>query len=125
CFTTYNEPHIGHAAIAMLEALGYEVRFPRAGCCGRAMISTGLMPDAIASADGVLDQLLPMLDDPRVRGIAVCEPSCLSAIKEDWLQMKLTTPLESRRRLASCAWLVEEFVDRFWSEHPRRRPMRA
>src|SRR3954453_21747865 len=42
CFVTYNEPHIGIAAIEVLEALGYEVRLPSVGCCGRAMISTGL-----------------------------------------------------------------------------------
>ena len=31
CFTTYNEPHIGRAAVGVLEALGYRVVLPDVG----------------------------------------------------------------------------------------------
>ncbi len=125
CFTTYNEPEIGRAAVEVLEACGYEVRLPRIQCCGRAMISTGLLAAAIASADSVLETLANELDDPRVKGIVVCEPSCLSAIKDDWLQLKTKTSLASRHRVADHSWLAEDFVDRFWTEHPVRPTFRA
>src|SRR5689334_21359000 len=78
CFTTYNEPHIGHAAIAVLESLGYEVRLPRVNCCGRAMISTGLMEEATQTSARTLQTLIRETSDPRVIGVVVCEPSCLS-----------------------------------------------
>jgi FAD/FMN-containing dehydrogenase/Fe-S oxidoreductase len=125
CFTTYNEPHIGRAAVEVLEALGYEVLFPDVGCCGRAMISTGLLPDAIATIDRAIAQLKPILRDPRVKAVVVSEPSCLSAIKDDWLQLKVHTSLEHRKDLAQRSWLVEDFVDRFWGDHPQCPDLRS
>jgi FAD/FMN-containing dehydrogenase/Fe-S oxidoreductase len=118
CFTTYNEPHIGMAAIELLESLGYQVLLPRVGCCGRAMISTGLLPEAIASADATIAQLQPFVDDPNVRAILVAEPSCLSSFKDDWLRLKMKTPMPLRARLAEKSFLVEEFVEKFWANHP-------
>lgn len=119
CFVTYNEPEIGRQAVAVLEALGYSVELPKVGCCGRSMISTGMLAEAIRSADTVLAQLKPFIEDPAVKAIVVCEPSCLSAMKDDWLSLKLQTPIALRRQLAAKALLVEEFVERFWSEHPQ------
>jgi len=118
CFVTYNEPRIGQHAVAILEKLGYRVAFPRVGCCGRSLISNGLLADAIAAADAVLTQLAPLINDPAVKAIVVCEPSCLSAMKDDYLTLKLKTPLELRRKLAAKAMLLEEFVENFWAEHP-------
>ncbi|MGC4032794.1 MAG: FAD-linked oxidase C-terminal domain-containing protein [Tepidisphaeraceae bacterium] len=118
CFTTFNDTHIGHAAIDVLEKLGYEVLFPQVGCCGRAMISTGLLPDAIKSADATLKQLKPFINDPNVRAILVAEPSCLASFKDDWLQLKLQTPKALRQKLAAKSFLVEEFVERDWQKHP-------
>jgi FAD/FMN-containing dehydrogenase/Fe-S oxidoreductase len=118
CFVTYNEPNIGMAAIELLEKLGYEVLLPDAGCCGRSMISTGLLGEAINSIDAGIDRLRTFIDDPDVRAIVVAEPSCLSAIKDDWLQLKVRSPLELRRKLAEKSFLIEEFVDRFWDAHP-------
>lgn len=125
CFTAYNEPRIGVAAVRVLEALGYSVRVlpGRAGfegCCGRAMISTGCLVDAVASIDRTLEILAPAIDDPRVVAVVTCEPSCLSAIKDDWLQLKVDTPIERRRTLAAKSFLVEDFIEARWAEHPDR-----
>jgi FAD/FMN-containing dehydrogenase/Fe-S oxidoreductase len=127
CFTTYNDPRIGLASERVLRKLGYKVELrprsgecsgPSGGCCGRAMISTGLLEDAAHTADATLEALRPAIEDPRVAAIVVAEPSCLSAFKDDWLQLKLRTPIELRRKLAAKAMLVEEFVDAKWNEHP-------
>jgi Fe-S oxidoreductase len=118
CFTTYNEPHIGQAAILLLESLGYTVELPKVGCCGRSMISMGLLADAIRTADATLTQLRDYITDDQVKAILVCEPSCLATMKDEWLQLKLKTDKSLRRQLASKAMLVEEFVERFWSTHP-------
>lgn len=120
CFTMYNEPGIGLASRRVLEAFGYEVRLVNAGCCGRAMISTGLLPDAISAADRALDKLRPLVEDDRVHAILFAEPSCLSAIKDDWLNLKLRAPRALREQLARMSWLPEEFLDHRWKNHPRR-----
>ena len=57
CFTAYNEPHVGLAAVKVLQSLGYAVDVVDAGCCGRAMISAGLLPDGVAAAERALAQL--------------------------------------------------------------------
>lgn len=126
CFTTYNDPRIGLAALRVLARLGYEVAIlpgtegAWTGCCGRALISTGLLDEAVESADRTLKMLLPMSMDARTVAVVACEPSCLSAIKDDWLELKLRTSKQRRVALAAKSFLVEEFVDRAWDDHPTR-----
>ena len=44
CFTTYNNPEVGIAAVRVLEAAGYRVELAGLACCGRPAISKGLLP---------------------------------------------------------------------------------
>jgi glycerol-3-phosphate dehydrogenase subunit C len=41
CSTQYFEPHIGAAAVQVLEANGFEVIVPRQNCCGLPLLSNG------------------------------------------------------------------------------------
>ncbi|MEK6703384.1 MAG: FAD-linked oxidase C-terminal domain-containing protein [Planctomycetota bacterium] len=120
CFTMYNEPGIGRAVKRVYEALGYTISLANAGCCGRAMISTGLLPQAADMIDATLARLKPFIEDASVRAILVAEPSCLSAIKDDWLQLRLQTPLALRKELAAKSFLPEEFLSRGWDDHPTK-----
>jgi Fe-S oxidoreductase len=124
CFVTYNEPHIGQAAASVLEALGYAVELPVAGCCGRPLISTGQLEQAIRVADKSLRAMHRTIHDPGVVAIIVLEPSCLSAMKDEWLKLKLSTDLATRQRLAAKAVSIEEFVEQRWEQHPAK-PERA
>ncbi|MCW5765938.1 MAG: FAD-binding protein [Phycisphaeraceae bacterium] len=119
CFTPYTESRIGLAAVRLIERLGYAVDVADAGCCGRSMISVGMLESAIDTADRTIERLRPAVESPDVAAILVLEPSCLSAIKDDWLQLRLAAPIHVRRRLADKAMLVEEFIDRHWDRHPR------
>ncbi len=125
CFTSYNEPHIGLATRQVLEACGYRITLANAGCCGRAKISLGLLETAIAEADRTLTRLEPLINDPAVKAILFLEPSCLSAIKDDWLSLNLRTPLTLRRALAAKSYLAEDFLDKHWEAHPTRPTFRA
>ncbi len=120
CFTAYNESDIGVAAGRVLARLGYRVVLADAGCCGRSMLSVGMVAQAANVADATLARLMPLVSDPNVKAILFLEPSCLSAIKDDWLALKCATPLESRRLLAAKCFLAEDFVDRAWADHPQR-----
>ncbi|MBV8781784.1 MAG: FAD-binding protein, partial [Phycisphaerae bacterium] len=118
CFTAFNESHIGRAAIHVLEALGFRVNLVDAGCCGRAMISMGLMDQARIA----IDRTIARLDRHLQHGekLLVCEPSCLSAIKDDWLQLKLSFGNPLRRYIADQSMLVEQFVAPYLKNHPLR-----
>jgi Fe-S oxidoreductase len=52
----------------------------------------------------------------RERAVAVvgCEPSCMSAIRDDWLELRMGVDRGRLRELASRSYLVEEFLDRRW-----------
>jgi FAD/FMN-containing dehydrogenase/Fe-S oxidoreductase len=134
CFTVYNESHVGLAARRVLVRAGYDVLLPgsnwqradgapAAGCCGRSMISVGMLPQAIATIDATLASLRPLIDDDHVKAVLFVEPSCLSAVKDDWLELKCATPLDVRRRLAAKSFLVEEFLERAWDAHPAREAL--
>jgi Fe-S oxidoreductase len=103
----------------VLDAFGYEVLFPRVGCCGRPMISTGLLASAVAHADSTIGALLNCIDEEEADAVLFLEPSCLSVIKDDWLQLKLQSPFADRKRLAEKSMMVEEFLHLFWESHPR------
>src|SRR5439155_26520638 len=49
-FVTYNTPEIGRAAVELLEAAGYRVVLVDKKCCGRPLISKGMLTEAPAHA---------------------------------------------------------------------------
>jgi Fe-S oxidoreductase len=119
CFTMYNEPGIGLATRRVLNAFGYQTQLADVGCCGRAKLSLGLLPGAREEIDATIARLAPLAMDASVRAILVAEPSCLSAIKDDWLQLKLASPIALRRAIAAKAMLPEQFLGANWETHPR------
>jgi Fe-S oxidoreductase len=80
-FTNHYDPHIGIAALEVLEKGGCGVHVVRPGCCGRPLISQGLLKEAREHAAKVVEGLFPIAS--RGEKILFCEPSCLSAVKED------------------------------------------
>ncbi|MCH7791304.1 MAG: FAD-binding protein [Planctomycetes bacterium] len=118
CFTMYNEPDVGLAAIRALTSLGYRVELANAGCCGRAAISNGVLGDAIRMIDRTASRLIE--SSPDDRPILFLEPSCHSAICDDWLSLKLKMSIDQRQLLAERAMLVEDFIEQRWGAHPMR-----
>ena len=107
-FAEFNDPHIGRAAVAVLEAMGYAVELPRRRiCCGRPQISRGLLADARRLGRQQLDELAPYA----AAGISIVglEPSCLLTFRDEYLDL-----LGDRRApaVASASLLFDEFVAR-------------
>ena len=50
CFLNYNYPQVGQAAVSLLEAAGYTVELADKVCCGRPMLSKGLLDEAREAA---------------------------------------------------------------------------
>jgi FAD/FMN-containing dehydrogenase/Fe-S oxidoreductase len=106
-FTNHYEPEIGVAAVEILERGGCDVNIVRPACCGRPLISQGLLGQARTGAAKLVHALFPIAD--RGEKILFLEPSCLSAVKEDAPSL-LRDDLARKARVVSAAcMLFEEF----------------
>ncbi|WP_181020005.1 FAD-linked oxidase C-terminal domain-containing protein, partial [Nonomuraea typhae] len=81
-FTTYTEPHIGQAAIELLQQAGWTVQLASTGCCGRSSLSKGLLDQAKAQAGALITHL-----DQSPGPIVGCEPSCLFTLRDEHRQL--------------------------------------
>lgn len=81
-YTEFNRPEAGIAACQVLHALGYEVIPISGACCGRPLISKGLLAEAKAAATSLTHKLHAFAE----QGIPTIylEPSCHSAVTDDY-----------------------------------------
>jgi Fe-S oxidoreductase len=107
-FTNHYDPEIGAAALQILRKGGYDVSVARPGCCGRPLISQGLLSDARVAAERVVTGLLPLAE--RGEKILFCEPSCLSAVKEDAPSLLRGDLQRNARTVADACMLFEQFA---------------
>jgi Fe-S oxidoreductase len=109
-FTEYADPAIGLAAAAVLEAVGVPPRVVRHGCCGRPLISQGLLDEARDLAAHNARRLF----DAASRGEALVflEPSCLSAVREDGPDLLRGETRRQARVVADASVLFEEYLER-------------
>lgn len=124
-FTTHNEPQIAQACVSLLESLGYSVGVELMSDFGRAAISVGNLDHAVRDANATLERLKPLIEDENIHALLIPEPSCLSAVCDDWSDLRLDHSPELIGKLIAKAALPETFVDRFWDRHPRRMTPRA
>ncbi|MFG0245236.1 MAG: FAD-binding and (Fe-S)-binding domain-containing protein [Phycisphaerales bacterium JB052] len=119
-FTTHNEPSIALATLSVLDMLGYGVGVEPVSDLGRAAISVGHLGHAVRDANATLERLKPMIEDDSILALLIPEPSCLSAVCDDWADLKLSHSPELIERFIAKAVLPETFVERFWDRHPHR-----
>jgi Fe-S oxidoreductase len=110
CFTTFNEPHVGRAAVEVLERAGYYVELANPICCGRAMISKGYLHQARELAREQLPGLARRVaDGTPILGL---EPSCALTLADEWPE--LVPGPEARAVAAAVAladpWLAERIA---------------
>ena len=106
-FNNYLHPDSAKAAVAVLEAAGFEVIVPRTSlCCGRPLYEFGMLKLARKK----LEQVMKQLDQPLRDGIpiVVLEPSCASVFRNE---AKNLLPFhEHTRRLQTQTYLLGEFL---------------
>jgi FAD/FMN-containing dehydrogenase/Fe-S oxidoreductase len=106
-FVTYNTPEIGRAAVELLETGGYRVVLVDRKCCGRPLISKGMLDVAREHAVFNVAKLAPYAR----RGVAIVglEPSCLLTLRDEYVDLLRT---DDARIVAEHAALLEQFLIR-------------
>lgn len=102
----YHEPHIGMAAVKVLEAAGFEVVLARGRmCCGRPAFSRGLLDAAVKMGRHNVALL-----EREYAGLPVIflEPSCLAMFLDEYRQFKIP----GASQLAERCFSFEGFLDR-------------
>lgn len=108
-FTDYFHPAVGRAAVGVLERAGATVSLAAGACCGRPLISQGLLDDARAQAARTVEALRPMVEGGRP--LLVLEPSCLSALREDLPSLLRGPARDNARRVAEAAVSLEAWLE--------------
>ncbi|HQH66749.1 MAG TPA: FAD-linked oxidase C-terminal domain-containing protein [Candidatus Hydrogenedentes bacterium] len=111
-FVRYNEPHIGIAAVTVLEAAGFEVVLPKGRKdCGRPAFSVGRLDMAKRLGThnaALLRERYP--DDP----VVFLEPSSFAMFKQDYRELGVPHASE----VAPHCYLFEEFLFTVLEEAP-------
>jgi FAD/FMN-containing dehydrogenase/Fe-S oxidoreductase len=108
-FMKYYNPEIGTAALAVLQAAGHPADLAPNVCCGRTLISKGLLGDARELAARNTERLTGAAT--RGAKIVFCEPSCLSAMREDAPSLLRGDLQRQARLVAQACVLFEEFLE--------------
>lgn len=110
-YTNYHHPELGWAACQVLGAAGWKVLVERQQvCCGRPMISKGML----ARARHMAEHNLAALADHARQGIPIVglEPSCLLTLRDEYLEF---FPDDERAQVvAGQSYLLEEFLTAEW-----------
>jgi Fe-S oxidoreductase len=109
-FTNFFEPHVGASAIAVLQRVGCSVVLGPRGlrCCGRPLISNGMLKEAVANARHNVERLYDWARQGRP--ITTCEPSCILTMKDDYpalLKRELRSQAET---VAGVCFTIEELL---------------
>jgi FAD/FMN-containing dehydrogenase/Fe-S oxidoreductase len=109
-FTNHYHPSIGLAGCDVLERLGRVVHLAPNVCCGRPMISQGLLDDARRHARENVLRLHPLIE--RGLDLLFFEPSCLSAVREDAPDLLRGDDRRRARDVAERCCLFESWLER-------------
>jgi len=104
-FSNFYEPGVGVAALKLFQALGFRVKLADLGCCGRPLISAGLLSRAKVQGNELVSRLKTFHPEAP---IVVLEPSCYSTLKDDYLD--LVDDREGARAVADRVFTLEELL---------------
>ena len=104
-FNNFNTPNVAVATTRLLERLGYHVLLVNKRCCGRPMISKGMLGEAKNNAVWNVDQLAEYAE----RGVPIVgmEPSCLLTLRDEYPDFLRTN---DAKLVARNSFLLDEFL---------------
>ena len=104
-FNNFNTPNVAVATTRLLERLGYHVLLVNKRCCGRPMISKGMLGEAKNNAAWNVDQLAEYAE----RGVPIVgmEPSCLLTLRDEYPDFLRTN---DAKLVARNSFLLDEFL---------------
>ncbi len=110
CFINHNLPHVGRAAVEVLEHAGLEVVIAHNSCCGRAALSQGLLSKPRDWAVKNLAELGRLVDEGY--DVLFIEPSCLSAVRDDYARLLEATHADDGRlrRIQERSYDITEYL---------------
>jgi len=112
-FVRYHEPHVGIAAVKVLEALGFEVALAKKRrCCGRPAFSQGNLDAATKVGKHNVDLLSSL--HYSTTPILFLEPSCWSMFVEDYRELKI----DNADNVAKRCFLFEKFLNDLLAQEP-------
>jgi Fe-S oxidoreductase len=106
-FNNYNTPNVAIAATRFLEKSGYRVVLVDKKCCGRPMISKGMLSQAKENATWNVERLAPYAE--KGTPIVGLEPSCLLTLRDEYADFIRN---DAAKKVAKNSFLFEEFVVR-------------
>ena len=110
-YTEYNYPHLGRAVLAVGWAAGFDVRVwgPREiDCCGRPLISKGLLDDARRLANRNVKRMTQHV--AQGGRFMMIEPSCAAAFRDEYPDLVTRELRDAARRVAGVVVTVEEWM---------------
>jgi len=117
-FNNYFLPATAKAAVAVLEAAGFQVFVPKANlCCGRPLYDHGMLDRAQALLLQILDTLSPQIE----AGIPIVglEPSCVAVFRDELVNL---FPHDQRAQaLSRQTFLLSEFLEIHAKDFPLPR----
>ncbi len=104
-FMEYNTPSLGRDAVEIFEKAGYRVILPQRHCCGRPLISKGMLKEGREQARRNIAVLTPLA----AQGLPIVgiEPSCILTLKEDYPSL---LPGPESRAVSDAVRTVDEFL---------------
>ena len=105
-FMNFNHPESGKGAVKVLEALGYDVQLADRKCCGRPMISKGLLDKAAQNARHNVDVLYEHVQSGAK--IVGCESSCMMTLKDEYPD--LLGGDQKARAVSAATVMLEELL---------------
>jgi len=126
-FNNYHHPEVARAATEFFWRLGLQVVVPdERACCGRPLISKGLLSEAQRQVLDAVERLHPYVEQGWP--IVGLEPSCILTFRDELLALLPGDP--RARALARSVFTFEEYVARLadegrldgvrWTDTPRR-----
>jgi len=110
-YTEYNYPHLGQAVVRVAQAAGFEIEVWGPGkidCCGRPLISKGLLDDARWLATRNIERMAQLA--AQGNRFMLIEPSCAATFRDEYPDLVPGHLRDEARVVANAVITVEEWL---------------